>query len=123
MSKRDHPVNSGSGSSSKKKKQPTKQQILSVPSKQNNKNEFCEALSCKYIGKRILLKATNLYCRSCPKEEVDLLFQYHILSVNADCETASIYFDEKAIRQDDHKFFTWLEPTDKELTINDYALH
>jgi hypothetical protein len=123
MSKRDHPVNSGSGSSSKKKKQPTKQQLLSVPSKQNNKTEFCEALSCKYIGKQILLKATDLYGRSCSKEEVDLLFQYHILSLNADCETATIHFDEKAIKQDDHKFFTWLEPTDKELTINDYALH
>jgi hypothetical protein len=80
-------------------------------------------LSCKYIGKRILLKATDLYGRSYPKEEVDLLFQYHILSVNADCEAATIHFDEKAIKQDDHKFFTWLEPTEKELTINDYALH
>jgi hypothetical protein len=78
MSKRDHPVNSGSGSSSKLKKQPTKQQLLSVPFKQNKKTEFCEALSCKYIGRRILLKATDLYGRSCPKEEVDLLFQYHI---------------------------------------------
>jgi hypothetical protein len=123
MSKRDPPVSSGSGPSGKKKKPPTKQQLLSVPSKENNKVQFCEALSCKYIGKQILLKATNLYGRSCPKEEADLLFQYHILSVNADCETATIHFDEKAIKQDDHKFFTWLDTTGKELTIDDYPLH
>jgi hypothetical protein len=123
MSKRDPPVSSGSGPSGKKKKPPTKQQLLSVPSKENNKVQFCEALSCKYIGKQILLKATNLYGHSCPKEEAGLLFQYHILSVNADCETATIHFDEKAIKQDDQKFFTWLDTTGKELTIDDYPLH
>jgi hypothetical protein len=97
MSMRDPPVSSGSGSSSKKKKSPTQQQLLSVPSKESNKIKFCEALSCKYAGRQILLKATNLYGRSCPKEEADLLFQYHILSMNADCETATIHFDEREL--------------------------
>ncbi len=43
--------------------------------------------------------------------------------MNADCETATIHFDEKANKQDDHKFFTWLDTTGKELTIDDYPLH
>lgn len=47
-----------------------------------------EALKGKYVGKRILLTAAFLYGRRIPVGEENLLFQYHVASVNDDNKTA-----------------------------------
>jgi len=50
-----------------------------------------------HIGKRILLRAKDIYNGNVPNGEVVFLFQYSVSQVNADCKTATIDFDERCI--------------------------
>ena len=50
-----------------------------------------------HIGKRILLRAKDMYNGTVPHGEEAFLFQYSVSHVNADCKTAIIDFDEKCI--------------------------
>lgn len=50
-----------------------------------------------HIGKRILLRAKDIYNGTVPHGEEAFLFQYSVSQVNADCKTATIDFDERCI--------------------------
>ena len=57
--------------------------------------QILAGMNTVYGGRRILLKATDIYARSrIPEGEETYLFQYHINEVNADRKTATIKFDE-----------------------------
>lgn len=103
-----------------KKKKKTQQTTL-VPAIKTSK-QLNEALKGKYAGKRILLTATFLYGRRIPEGEENLLFQYHVTSINDDNKTAIIEYDEKCIVNGDHQFTSYPDTTGKEGTIENYEL-
>ena len=53
-----------------------------------------------YKGKRVLLAAKDIYTGSVPDGEEDYFFQYHIIKVNDDMETATITFDNKYVERE-----------------------
>jgi hypothetical protein len=64
------------------------------------------------VGKRILLTSQYLYGRRVPEGEEDLLFQYHVSSINDDNATATIDYDNKCIRDGHHEFQSYPNPQD-----------
>ena len=58
-----------------------------------------------------------------PKGEEDYLFKYHIKSINSDCETAVIAFDESYVLDGGHEFKNYPNlDVDEESEISDYSL-
>ncbi len=57
-----------------------------------------ESMKSKYKGKRILLKAQDIYpWGKAPPEEEEMLFQYSIASIDEDLQSAVIEYDGKCI--------------------------
>lgn len=87
------------------KKQKTQQDITGLL---GSKKMLLTGLNKKYKGQRILLKASDLYARGrVPRGEEDYLFQYTIKSINDDCKTAVIEFDEQYIIDGGDKFVNY----------------
>jgi hypothetical protein len=63
-----------------------------------------------------------LYCRRIPDGEENLLFQYHVASINDDNKTAVIEYDEKAITNGHHQFTNYPDVTGSESSIDNYDL-
>jgi hypothetical protein len=96
----------------KKKKKPPPNKQSSLLSYKKDKLKFNEVLTRSYVGKRILLTSQYLYGRHVPEGEEDLLFQYHVLSINDDNATATIDYDNRCIRDGHHKFQSYPDPQD-----------
>ena len=93
-SKRLGKSNNGSGSVKKKKQE--------APF---NESFLLTAMKEGYEKKRILIKAVNIYNKGkIPSGEENLLFQYHIDTVNQDLKTASITFDSRCIGKGEEIF-------------------
>ena len=76
-----------------------------------------------HTGKRILLKATDIYKNSVvPRGEENYLFQYSVTTINGDCKTATIQFDERYIDDGGHKFINYPAIDDEDDTISNYSL-
>jgi hypothetical protein len=102
----------GGRSPAKKKKKPPPNKQSSLLSYKKDKHKFNEVLTRTYVGKRILLTSQYLYGRRVPEGEEDLLFQYHVSSVNDDNTTATIDYDNKCIRDGHHEFQSYPDPQD-----------
>ena len=57
-----------------------------------------------HTGKRILLRAKDIYNGTVPDGEEAHLFQYSVINVNNDCKMATIDFDEKCIVENGDSF-------------------
>lgn len=76
-------------------------------------------------GKRILLKASLIYSKgNIPAGEKDYLFQYSIRTINSDCSTSIIDFDERYVVEGGHEFLNYpnIDPGDEEPSIPNYQL-
>jgi uncharacterized membrane protein YkoI len=102
----------GGRSPAKKKKKPPPNKQSSLLSYKKDKHKFNEVLTRTYVGKRILLTSQYLYGRRVPEGEEDLLFQYHVSSINDDNATATIDYDNKCIRDGHHEFQSYPDPQD-----------
>jgi hypothetical protein len=74
------------------------------------------------VGKRILLRAKDLYGGNVPKGEENVLHQYSILSINADIVSAVISYDQKCITEGGDKFRDYPLSNDDEGEIDDYKI-
>ena len=75
-----------------------------------------------HIGKRILLRAKDIYNGNVPNGEVAFLFQYSVSQVNADCKTATIDFDERCIVEKGDMFQNYPNLGDEDTSIQDYKI-
>jgi hypothetical protein len=102
----------------KKPKQLEQQSLLFGGSRQ----DILRSLNSTHVGKRILLRAKDLYGGNVPKGEENVLHQYSILSLNTDMTTAVIAYDEKCITEGGDKFCDYPLTKDDEGQIPDYSL-
>lgn len=58
----------------------------------------------KFTGKGILLKDSQMYNGNTPRGEETFLFQYSIIPINDDLNTAFVDFDEKCIKEGGNSF-------------------
>ena len=58
-----------------------------------NNSFLLSSLRKTHTGKRILLRAKDIYDGTVPDGEEAYLFQYYVSHVNADCKAATIDFD------------------------------
>ena len=99
------------------KKTPVQQSLF------NTKRALQASLSTANVGKCLLLPSTDIYNGRVPKGEEDYLFKYHIKSINSDCETAVIAFDESYVLDGGHEFKNYPNlDVDEESEISDYSL-
>ena len=75
-----------------------------------------------HIGKRILLRAKDIYNGTVPNGEEAFLFQYSVSQVNADCKTATIDFDERCIVEKGEMFQNYPNLGDEDTSIQDYKI-
>ena len=75
-----------------------------------------------HTGKRILLRAKDIYSGTVPAGEEAFLFQYSVSHVNADCKTAIIDFDEKCIVEKGDMFQNYPNFGDEDTSIQDYKI-
>ena len=75
-----------------------------------------------HIGKRILLRAKDIYNGTVPHGEEAFLFQYSVSQVNADCKTATIDFDERCIVEKGDMFQNYPNFRDEDTSIQDYKI-
>jgi len=75
-----------------------------------------------HIGKRILLRAKDIYNGTVPHGEEAFLFQYSVSQVNADCKTATIDFDERCIVEKGDMFQNYPNLGDEDTSIQDYKI-
>ena len=73
----------------KPKKQPSKKQIKLRHSMLKTSEQKLDSLTKLHKGKRLLLKAADIYMMSIPKGEEKFLFQYLINKVNDEGKTAT----------------------------------
>jgi len=71
----------------KKKKTKNRQSNLIPKAGSVSKKQVLESMSSKFVGKRVLLKASALYHKNIPKGKENYLFQYHIAAINQDCKS------------------------------------
>jgi hypothetical protein len=102
----------------KKPKQLEQQSLLFGGSRQ----DILRSLNSSHVGKRILLRAKDLYGGSVPKGEENVLHQYSILSINADIVSAVISYDQKCITEGGDKFRDYPLSNDDEGEIDDYKM-
>jgi DNA-directed RNA polymerase len=80
----------GGGQPSKKSKGP-----LATFFTSGTKEQVLESMISRYKGRRILLKAQDIYGRGkVPSGEEEYLFQYIIDSINEDCKTAILKYED-----------------------------
>jgi hypothetical protein len=78
----------------------------------------------RYKGRRILLRAQDIYGRGkVPEGEEDYLFQYIIDSINEDCKTAVLKYEEKSITNGGDQFTNYPDITGDESSIPNYYLN
>ena len=75
-----------------------------------------------HIGKRILLRAKDIYNGTVPNGEEAFLFQYSVSQVNADCKTATIDFDERCIVEKGEMFQNYPNLGNEDTSIQDYKI-
>ena len=102
----------------KKKPKQLEQQTLFGGSRQ----DILRSLNSTHVGKRILLRAKDLYEGNVPKGEENVLHQYSILSVNADIVSAVNSYDQKFITKGGDKFCDYPLSNDDEGQIDDYKI-
>jgi hypothetical protein len=102
----------------KKKSKPLEQQSLFGGSRQ----DIMRSLNSTHVGKRILLRAQDLYGGNVPKGEENVLHQYSILSINADIVSAVISYDQKCITEGGDKFRDYPLSNDDKGEIDDYKI-
>ena len=108
----------GGGQPSKKSKGPLAKLFNS-----GTKEQVLNSMNSRFTGKRILLKAQDIYGRGkVPHGEEDFLFQYNITSINKDCKTAVLQYDDKCIKNGGNQFTSCPDTTGNESTINNYYL-
>lgn len=83
------------GSQAKKIKGP-----LATLFNSSTKEQIMNSMNSRFVGKRILLKALDIYGGhgKVPPGEEDFLFQYHIAFINNDCKSGLLHYDEKCIK-------------------------
>ena len=82
-----------------------------------NKTWLLNSLNEGYKGKRVLLAAEDIYTGSVQDGEEDYLFQYHIIKVNHDMETATITFDNKYVKREGRVIHNYVGSSgDEEMT-------
>ncbi len=88
-----------------------------------SKEQIMNSMNSRFVGKRILLKAKDIYGHGkVPRDEEDLLFQYHLSSINDDCKSAVLQYDEKCIKNGGDQFTSYPDTTGDESTITKYCL-
>jgi hypothetical protein len=102
----------------KKLKQLEQQSLLFGGSRQ----DILKSLNSTHVGKRILLRAKDLYGVAVPKGEENVLHQYSILSINADIVSAVISYDQKCITEGGDKFRDYPLSNDEDGEIDDYKI-
>jgi hypothetical protein len=109
----------GGGSQSKKIKGP-----LATLFNSSTNEQIMNSMNSRFIGKRILLKALDIYGGrgKVPPGEEDFLFQYHLASINNDCKSALLHYDEKCIKNGGDQFTSYPDTTGNESTILNYRL-
>lgn len=108
----------GGGPQSKKIKGP-----LATLFNSGSKEQIINSMNSRFVGKRILLKAQDIYGRGrVPCGEEDFLFQYHLSSINDDCKSAVLQYDEKCIKNGGNQFTNYPDTTGDESTITNYCL-
>ncbi len=67
------------------------------------------SMNSRFVGKCILLKALDIYggCGKVPPGEEDFLFQYHLASINNDCKSGLLHYDEKCIKNGSDRFTSY----------------
>lgn len=60
-----------------------------------------QSMRSKYVFKRSLLKAFQMSCVRTHWGDAKIFFQYSVVSINDDLNTASVDFDEKCIEDKD----------------------
>lgn len=108
----------GGGQPSKKSKGP-----LATFFTSGTKEQVLESMISRYKGRRILLKAQDIYGRGkVPSGEEEYLFQYIIDSINEDCKTAILKYEEKCVTNGGHQFTNYPDTTGTESSIPNYYL-
>jgi len=87
-----------------------------------SRHDILRSLNSTHVGKRILLRAKDLYEGNIPKGEENVLHQYSILSINADLVSAVIAYDQKCITEGSDKFRDYPLSNDDEGQIDDYKI-
>ena len=109
--------NISDGTSNNNNKKTVQQSLFS------NKKTLQASLSTANVGKCILLPAKDIYNGRVPEGEEKHLFKYHIKSINSDCDTAVVAFDESYIEDGGHQFKNYPNlDEDEETEISDYSL-
>lgn len=109
---------SAAASSSSSKKTKTIQKNLF-----DTKKTLQASLEKASKGKCVLLPATDIYRRRVPEGEEEYLFKYHVKSINQDCETAVLAFDESYVLEGGHEFKNYPNlDEDEDTDIDDYSL-
>ncbi len=84
---------------------------------------YFEFMSKKYVGKRILLMAADIYpWGGVPPDETTMLFQYYVVSVNRDFKTAVIAYDNRRILEGGNQFMNYPNTTGAESQIENCNL-
>ncbi len=87
------------------------------------KEQVLDSMISRYKGRRILLKAQDIYGRGkVPCGEEEYLFQYIIDSINENCKTAVLKYEEKCITNGGNQFTNYPDVTGTESCIPDYYL-
>ena len=108
------------GSQAKKIKGP----LATLFNSSSTKEQIMNSMNSRFVGKRILLKALDIYGGrgKVPPSEEDFLFQYHLVSINNDCKSALLHYDEKCIKNGGDQFTSYPDTTGNESTILNYRL-
>ena len=105
-------------------KKPKKQRQLKQAFSATNSSFVLDGLNKVHKGKRILIPAAVLYPPNpVPEGEETTLFQYSVKSVNSDCTTATIDFDELCIKEGDDRFQDYPSTSDESTLIENYDLN
>ena len=120
MSNKAKSSGDGGGSQAKRIKGP----LLATLFNSSTKEQIMNSMNSRFIGKRILLKALDIYGGrgKVPPGEEDFLFQYHLVSINNDCKSALLHYDEKCIKNGGDRFTSYPDTTGNESTILNYRL-
>ena len=99
---------------------PTKKTKKSVAAMMfNTDDKILESVNEKYRGKRILLQAKSIYKGRIPRGEEKFLFQYRIMEINDDCETAEIEYEDKCIVDGGNAFESYPETFVDDCVLDD----
>lgn len=89
----------------------------------NNDKAVRDGLTQTHKGKRVLIQASRMYRNDpIPEGEEEYLFDYSIVSVNDDCKTAVIQFNEQYIIQDGYQFQNYALVDEEEESLKNYSL-